>query len=54
MQIVYQTSSRLRDIICDQHYNDTFHQKLESIQYNVALAITSAKEVPLEKNFIKN
>ena len=54
MQIVYQTSSRLRDIIRDQHYNDTFHQKPESIQYTAALAITSAKEVPLEKNLIKN
>ena len=28
------------DIIYDQAYNDSFHQKLESIQYNAALAIT--------------
>ena len=29
-------------IIYDQHYNNSFHQKLESIQYNAALAITGA------------
>ena len=29
------------DIIYDQAYNFSFHQKLESIQYNSALAITS-------------
>ena len=28
--------------IYDQHYNNTFHKKLESIQYNAALAITGA------------
>ena len=28
--------------IYDQAYNDSFHQKLESIQYNAALAITGA------------
>ena len=28
------------DVIYDQHYNIFFHQKLESIQYNAALAIT--------------
>ena len=26
----------------DQHYNNSFHQKLESVQYNAALAITGA------------
>ena len=30
------------DTIYDQAYNDSFHQKLESIQYNAALAITGA------------
>ena len=30
------------DIIYDQAYNLSFHQKLESIQYNVALALTGA------------
>jgi len=30
------------DSIYDQAYNDSFHQKLESIQYNAALAITGA------------
>ena len=30
------------DIIYDQTYNDPFHQKMESIQYNAALAITGA------------
>ena len=30
------------DIIYDQAYNVSFHQKIESIQYNGALAITGA------------
>ena len=30
------------DIIYDQAYNETFHQKLESIQYNVCLALSGA------------
>ena len=30
------------DTIHDQAYNDSFHQKLESIQYNAALAMTGA------------
>ena len=30
------------DIIYDQTYNLSFHQKLESIQYNAALALTRA------------
>ena len=29
-------------VIYDQHYNNSFHQKLESMQYNAALAITGA------------
>ena len=30
------------DVIYDQGYNNTFHQKMEPIQYNAALAITGA------------
>ena len=30
------------DIIYDQENNVSFHQKLESIQYNIALAVTGA------------
>ena len=30
------------DIIYDQAYRELFHEKLESIQYNAALAITGA------------
>ena len=30
------------DILYDQAYNMSFHQNLESIQYNVCLAITGA------------
>ena len=30
------------DVINDQSYNNTFHQKMESIQYNAELAITGA------------
>ena len=29
-----------RDIIYDQTYNDSFHQKMKSVQYNAVLAIT--------------
>ena len=38
------------DITYDQAYNGSFHQKLDSIQYNAALAITSAiRGTPKEK-----
>ena len=30
------------DVIYDQHYNNSFHSKLESIQYDAALAKTGA------------
>ena len=30
------------NVIYDQHYNNSFHQKLQSVQYNAALAITGA------------
>ena len=30
------------DTIYDQAYNDSFREKLESVQYNAALAITGA------------
>ena len=30
------------DIIYDEAFNNSFHQKIESLQYNAALAITSA------------
>ena len=30
------------DIIYDQTFNNSFHQKIESLQYNAALAITGA------------
>ena len=40
------------DTIYDQTYNDSFHQNLESIQYNVALAITRAiRGTSLEKPY---
>ena len=43
------------DVIYDQSYNNTFHEKMESIQYTAVLAIAGAiREVPLGKNFIKN
>ena len=31
------------DVIYEQHYNNSFHQKLESIQNNAALALTFVK-----------
>ena len=30
------------DLIYDEAYNETFHQKLESIQYNACLALSGA------------
>ena len=43
---IYKTFIRSRlhyaDIIYDQAYNSDFHDKLESVQYNACLAITSA------------
>ena len=30
------------DTLCDQTYNSSFHEKLESIQYNACLALTRA------------
>ena len=31
-----------RDVIFDQAYNNSFHESLESLQYNISLAITGA------------
>ena len=42
----------LVDIIYDQAFNSTFHEKLESFQYNACLAITGAiRKTSLEKLF---
>ena len=38
------------DIIYDRAYNTSFHQNIESIQYNAALAITGA--VSIEKTLV--
>ena len=38
------------DIIYDQAYKETFHQKVESIQYNACLALSGAiRRSPREK-----
>ena len=29
----------INNVICDQHYNSSFHHKLEPIQFNAALAV---------------
>ena len=43
------------DILNDQRFNNSFHEKLERVQYNAELAITGAKrEAVAEENFIKN
>ena len=43
---IYKSFARLHldygDVIYYQHYNNSFHQKLESIQYNAVLAVTGA------------
>ena len=41
------------DIIYDQAYNSTFHDKLESIQYNAYLAITGAIRGTSEKIYLE-
>ena len=38
------------DVIYNQVYNASFHRKLESIQYNIALIITSAIQGTLKEN----
>ena len=35
-------------------FNESFHQCLESIQYNAAIAITGAIRGTLSKSFFKN
>ena len=42
------------DVIYDQSYNNSFHLKIESLQFNAALAITGAIRGSSSKNFIKN
>ena len=43
------------DIIYDQAFNNSFHQEVESLQYNTALAITGAIRGTLRgKKIIKN
>ena len=42
------------DIIYDDPNNDTFCQKLESVQYNASLAITGAIHCTCRENFIRN
>ena len=43
---IYKSFARLHldygDIIYDQTFNESFHQRIESIQYNAAIAITGA------------
>ena len=40
------------DMIYDQAFNNSFNQKIESLQYNAALAITDAiRETSREKNY---
>ena len=37
------------DVICDEAYNETFREKLESIQHNVCLALSRAIRGSLRK-----
>ena len=43
---IYKTVTRSQldfaDVICDQAYNSSFHEKFRSLQYNACLAITGA------------
>ena len=42
------------DIIYEQAFNSSFHEKLESIQYNASLAITGAIRGTSRENFTMN
>ena len=46
MSNIYKAFIRLQldygEVVFDQSFNNSFHQRIESIQYNVALAITGA------------
>ena len=42
------------DIIYDRVFNESFQNKLESVQCNAALAITGAMRGSSRENFIKN
>ena len=46
------TNLDYEDIIYSQTYDESFLQKMESIQYNAALAIAGAIRVLRKKNFI--
>ena len=39
------------DIIHDQAFNSSFHQKLDSVQYNAALAVTGAVRGTSKENY---
>ena len=39
-----------RDIIYDRTYNESFHQKMELLQYNAVLAITGAIRITSREN----
>ena len=42
------------DVLYDQAFNASFHEKLESIQYNTCLALTGAIRALLKRKFIRN
>lgn len=46
MSNIYKAFIRLQldygEVVFDQSFNNSFHQRIESIQYNVALAIAGA------------
>ena len=42
------------DVICDRVFNELFHQRLESIQYNAAVAITTTIRETSLRSFFKN
>ena len=42
------------NIICDQPHNASFHQKLESLQYNACLAVTGTIHGSSREKYTKN
>ena len=42
------------DVIYDEAYKETFHQKFESIQYNACLVLSRAIRGSSKKNYTKS
>ena len=41
MALPFKTFKTIDDVVYDKVFNESFHKKLESVQYNTTLAMTS-------------